>query len=209
MWMTALIQELWPRARWTQNTLSLWEEAFASEPQDLLRSAIQSVRMEKEWPNVEIAWVRQELIRRKALLRPKRQKVDQEDLWRLEREEVDRDHQEMLARLEAASEEDLGLLRRETASLFPWLQMDGGVSNWSRMAVGLTWAAGERSGLWSMRLPEPNPAPGHSCETARSASTAPTTQPSSGLPADKLLGRRTEPGTPQSGAKSDCWFVFT
>ncbi len=173
---------LWPRADWGIAIKNLWRRALARHPQDVVVTCIENVREQRSSERVELAWVLREISAWKRNWEG--HDLEKEPAQRhrepIDETEAEWENDEILRTLEQQDEATLSRLMAEVSTVAPLRQSSGPCRTWSRLARGLVWAHGGEHGLWPVPPLDLNRDQGPSFATAGSASTAPTTPPSSG-----------------------------
>lgn len=209
-WWVRLAEELWPRATWNDQIRKLWSDRFRNDANETLAQAIRNVRCSKSSERLEIAWVIQELATIKANQKKhlaKSSEPAEDPAARAQREaaEVDAEIEHATASLKLLPPEMLASLTREVQRCLPALRMRGDVSEWSRLAIGLTHALGLQRNSWSTPSPEPSPGLEPSCGTDESASTGQPRPSSSSSPAESPHGERSDEATQPSPDLAVLW----
>lgn len=212
-WYVKQIRNLWPSHDWNDDMLRAFSEAFRSENSETLRTAIQLTREKGRAWRVEIAWIKdmiRELESNRAGRSSREDRARAADERReaveAEARECEDEHRLRVRDLMEMDDRDLRSLVESTRESFLSLRIIGRPTEWSRLSAGLVHANGVALGLLSTLHLAPSHDQEPSCETERSASTAPTKQVSSDSPLEAACGTLEATTPAQSKDQSDAWF---
>lgn len=202
----AYAQGLWPKGEWTFANLKLWRKELGRFDPKLVTQAIENVKCDKSSERVQLAWIIREIRQMEANRDREVVLQSRKESSSIDEGEVEWGRTQIMEELENQPTELTDRLLELVKAKFAGIVSSGPVREWSWMARGMVWAAGQQLGLWSGPPLEPSLARELLSETERSACMDLINRPSSDPPSDR---RRTSQSPPPANVdQSEDLFVF-
>lgn len=202
----AYAQGLWPRGEWSFANLKLWRKELGRFNSKLVIQAIENVKCDKSSERVQLAWIIREIRQMEANRDREVGLRNRKESSSIDEGEVEWGRTQIMEELENQPTELTDRLLELVKAKFAGIASSGPVQDWSWMARGMVWAAGQQLGLWSGPPLEPSLARELLSETERSACMDLINRLNSDPPSDQRRTSQLPP--PANMDQSEDLFVF-
>jgi hypothetical protein len=199
-------QGLWPRGEWSFANVRLWRKELGRFDPKLVTQAIENVKCDKSSERVQLAWIIREIRQMEANRDREVGLRNRKESSSIDEGEVEWGRTQIMEELENQPTQLTDRLLEVVKAKFAGIASSGPVQDWSWMARGMVWAAGQQLGLWSGPPLEPSLDRELLSATERSACMDLINQLNSDPPSDQRPISQSP--APASVGQSEDLFVF-